>query len=539
MFEDPAPRRTIAIEALPREGGAGSEGNRRMLTAAGSRRALHGLLAAIITLTLAAPALGQSLSEALRARLEGAGLGQVNIGISVVDLDSGTTIVDLEAERARTPASNMKLLTSACALLTLGPDFAFRSEIQLSGDRLVIVGSGDPALGDPDLLKTLDPPMTADEMLDVIARSVADAGVTAISEVVVDDRIFVREGAHPAWPADQLHRWYCAEVGGVNFNTNVLDVYARPRRLQGGAPLEPEITVTPRMGWLQIDNRARTINDRERQSGIDTLRPEEGVNRLMIIGQVRVPAGPAHVSVYDPGLWFGQLLAERLEGAGVAVGPGDRPARLAARYAREREDLPADRRLVAITTPMEEILLRCNRDSQNLYAEALLKRMAFEVTQQPGSWASGTDVLRMTLVERLGSRLSSELRFSDGSGMSRANRVSPAALTAWLRLIDQEAQVRDDLRRSMAQPGSGTLRRRFRTEAPRNTMRAKTGLLDGVRALSGYIESEEGPAVAFSILMDDIPAALDPAARRVMDELALEIDAWVSRRAARAPALGG
>jgi D-alanyl-D-alanine carboxypeptidase/D-alanyl-D-alanine-endopeptidase (penicillin-binding protein 4) len=500
---------------------------------------LAGLLAATLAIACALPALGQSLTDTLRSRIERAGLGQVDLGVSVVNLDTGRTVVDLEAETGRTPASNMKLLTSACALLALGPDFAFRTEIQLAGDRLIVLGAGDPALGDPDLLKALDPPMTPDDMLDAIVRSVAGAGVTSLSEVVVDDRIFVYEGPHPAWPEDQLHRWYCAEVSGINFNTNVLDVYARPQRLRGGAPARAELSVTPRMPWLSTDNRVQTINDRDRQSGIDTLRPEPGVNRLLVIGQVSVPAGPAHVSVYDPAIWFGQLLADRLASAGVSVGPDDVPARLAVRRPEEGEDFGEARALVAISTPLDEILLRCNRDSQNLYAEALLKRIAFEVTGQPGSWATGTDVVRMMLIERLGTRLSSSLRISDGSGMSRANQVSPAAIAQWLRLVDADAAIRDDLRRSMASPGSGTLRRRFIAKPPQNTMLAKTGLLSGVRALSGYIESPQGPAVAFSILIDNIPASLDPAARRTIDELALDIDAWVSQQAARQPSLGG
>ncbi|MFG0283137.1 MAG: D-alanyl-D-alanine carboxypeptidase/D-alanyl-D-alanine-endopeptidase [Phycisphaerales bacterium JB039] len=496
-------------------------------------------LAAAALALLAAPALAQSLADRLESRIRGAGLGEVSIGISVVDLDTGAAIVARDAATARTPASNMKLLTSAAALLTLGPDFAFRTEIQLSGDRLVILGAGDPALGDPDLLRALTPPMTPDEMLSAIARAVADAGVQQVSEVVVDDRIFVREGPHPLWPEDQLHRWYCAEVEGVNFNTNVLDVYARPRRLRDGSPAEPEITVTPLMSWLEFESRVSTINDRNRQSGIDTLRPEPGVNRLLVIGQVRVPAGPAHVCVYQPGLWTGRLIADRLHDAGVRVGDGHKRAHNAARYAEPGENLPADRTLVAITTPMDEILARCNGDSQNLYAEALLKRMAYEVTGQPGSWTGGTDVLRMLLVERLGSRLGGSVRFSDGSGMSRGNSVPPEVFTAWLRMIDAEPELRRAMRASLARPGQGTLRRRFREDTPRNEMLAKTGLLDGVRALSGYIESEAGPAVAFSILMDDIPSRLDGAARRVMDELALEIDAHVTRQAARTPARGG
>src|SRR5690606_32246771 len=271
-----------------------------------------------------------------------------------------------------------------------------------------------------------------------------------------------------------------------------------------------ELTVTPRMGWLSIDNRVQTINDRDRQSGIDTLRPEAGVNRLLVIGQVSVPAGPAHVSVYDPPLWFGHLLADRLDSAGVSIGPDSAgAARHAVRRPEDGEDFGPARPLVAISTPMEEILLRCNRDSQNLYAEALLKRIAFEVTGQPGSWATGTDVIRMMLVERLGTRLSASLRISDGSGMSRANQVSPAAIAEWLRQIDADPDIRDDLRRSLASPGAGTLRRRFIARPPQNAMLAKTGLLDGVRTLSGYIESPQGPAVAFSILMDDIPAGLN------------------------------
>jgi D-alanyl-D-alanine carboxypeptidase/D-alanyl-D-alanine-endopeptidase (penicillin-binding protein 4) len=192
-----------------------------------------------------------------------------------------------------------------------------------------------------------------------------------------------------------------------------------------------------------------------------------------------------------------------------------------------------------VTTPVRDVALLCNRDSVNLYAEALLKRMGREISGERGSWASGAAVLRMVMNERLGPEAASELTVSDGSGMSRGNQVSPSLMTAWLESVYEDARIGPAFVESLATPGSGTLERRFRDVRVKNKVSAKSGLLNGVRTLSGYItEPGTGRTLAFSVLVNDLPLSGEAPLRalRLHEQIVAAADRWLLTETAPARA---
>jgi serine-type D-Ala-D-Ala carboxypeptidase/endopeptidase (penicillin-binding protein 4) len=210
---------------------------------------------------------GQNLNQKLQGVIAGAKLGSAKVAVSVRDLDSGSDIVDIGADTPMKPASNMKLLTSGTALVVLGPDFAFRTELVVDGapgmERLVIRGSGDPALADPAVLERMNERLSVDALLERLAGAVKAAGVSRLSEVIVDDRVFDREWIHPTWPKDQLEKWYCAPICGVNFHANVLSVFPAPTN--PGRP--PTIQLEPSLPWLDIENKAQTVSTGKKATG--------------------------------------------------------------------------------------------------------------------------------------------------------------------------------------------------------------------------------------------------------------------------------
>ena len=158
-----------------------------------------------------------SIGASVREAVGATGLKKAVIAVSIRDASTGESIVSVRGTDALTPASNMKVLTTAAALSVLGPDFAFCTRMLLDNDRLTIVGDGDPALGDPALLTTstftdasgkVHTGMDIERLLDTWVGSLQAAGVKRLREIVVDDRIFVREGAHPSRPKDQLDESY-------------------------------------------------------------------------------------------------------------------------------------------------------------------------------------------------------------------------------------------------------------------------------------------------------------------------------------------
>lgn len=474
---------------------------------------------------------GQPLQADVDRLIHGAKLGKSRIGVSVIDVKTGEVLAARNSEQDFCPASNMKLLTTGAALWTLKPDFVFKTELRLDGDRLVVVGSGDPAFGDPEILQNASPRMTVSDMLDALTGSVSKAGVKKLSEVIVDDRIFDRDFVHPSWPKDQLDRWYCAEVSGLIFHANVLDVYPRP----GSDGQRPTVSIDPETSIVEVDvSKARSVS-----SGSNSvwLKRDANENRFQLMGDVRFAVTqPVRVTLTQNPTFFGQLLADRLERSGVVVSgaaapaPGGGGAAQTVRIADPGESLSGDRTIAVITTPLSDVVRRCNVESHNLYAEAMIKRIGHDVTGQPGSWENGGAVIRMLLTEKLGPNSAKNTVVRDGSGMSKDNRVSPATMTRWLAALANDSAVAPTFIRSLPKPGEGTLERRFRNNRPKNELRAKSGYIRNVRCLSGYVIDENGRAIAFSILANEVPAGEeDQAALQLHEQVVSLIDGYLNR----------
>lgn len=480
------------------------------------------LVAAMLTpLASAQATLHSRVDRVLRA----SGLDAARVGVVVLDGDSGRALVSINPDEALIPASNMKVITSGAAATILGEDFAFRTELILDGERLIVRGAGDPALADPELLREMR--LSADEFLQVWVSAIEKTG-RRVREIVVDDRAFDRELFHPTWPADQLNRWYCAQVSGLNFHANVLSVYAQPTT--GGAA--PAVSVEPAASFIDLTNRAQTRTD-----GTNTIwvsRPNLA-NQFTVHGNVRYAlAQPVEVALHDPARFLGDLLAERLARAGTP-----RPS---VRLADEGERFEGGEVVAVVRSPLEVILRRCNVSSHNLYAEALLKRLSHEVTGTPGSWTGGAAVLRMSMQRRLGPNLAAGVQIADGSGMSRENRVSANALARWLASFDPGDPRERLFIESLPRAGQdGTLRNRFQGKDPTHEIRAKTGYIRNVSTLSGYVtDNSTGRRLVFSILVNDFPANVSLAAiRQAQDEIVMHIDRALTERVLNDRALGG
>lgn len=491
------------------------------------------LVALSLVLLATASVRAQDLSGDVGRLIGSAKLGDGVIGVCVMNLADGQILAHHQPsdKRLLIPASNMKLFTTGAALVALGPDFQFRTEVRLSGDRLVIVGSGDPALADPALLAALNPPMSVEDLLAVLVRAVRQAGITTLRELVIDDRVFDNDRVHPEWPRDQLVERYCAEVSGLNFHTNVVEVFAWASPSGAGSPVTARLE--PRAEWISLDVQARTVGTGT--TGI-AIRRDRAENRFVITGQVRESQSAGRqVSVVDPALVMGQLFADRLAKQGVRVGRASAPPWKAVRRASGDESLPADRVLAVITTGLTEVLRRCNSDSSNLYAESLIKRLGYEMTGgEPGSWANGASAVQMWVVQMAGAEHGASIVIADGSGLSRSNRVSPELVVRWLAAMERQpsfAAFTDSL--ATVGTGTGTLRNRFRDAQPANSLRAKTGLISGVRALSGYLTHPgTNQHVAFSILVNDLRTdGANQAARELQEQIVLAIDRWLTRQA--------
>ncbi len=485
-----------------------------MATSTGSSRAAVSslrqlvLLASLLGAALAAPgALASSLSQSLAAPIREAGRAARELGIHVVDVVTGETVVELEPDLPRIAASNTKLFTTAAALDTLGPGYLFETHVMLRGYLVggALVGDlGVIAGGDPNISGRLhggDPLAVFRQW----ARRLVELGVTEIGgHLYLANGLFDHERIHPDWPRDQLHRWYEAPVDALSFGDNCLLVRVRP----GAAPGRPaRVELVPDVPILGVRNLAGTTSSARRHN-VSVFRAPGG-DEILVSGRVYRYAKPvdAWVTVPDPQLYFGAALRKALVDEGIELEGGVHPV----------DNLPAGR-WRPLTVHRSDLLSTVeviNHRSQNFYAETLLKLLGAEVCAE-GSWQGGRDVVA-DFLERVGLPPES-YRLADGSGMSRNNLFTPRQLTRLLVHMYHHP-LRDEFIDSLPPSGSDNGRWKERLSRPpyAGNVRAKTGTLRAVSALSGYARALSGKVYAFSILCNRAPSATD--ARRAQDRI--------------------
>ena len=474
------------------------------------------------------------IADVIRA----AGMGKTSISLYAVDLESNRSIVRSNPDDAMIPASNLKLITSATALSTLGPDFTFETKLALLNPKadaaaphqdavLLVKGDGDPAFGDDTVLRQFgNQTNDVESMLQLWDDAIKKANIKKVSRIIIDDSNFDTTFVHPSWPADQLNRWYCAQVAGLNFYTNCLDVYPVPSNIPNDSP---SVRLLPAAPFVSTTNLAVSSRD-------DTfwISRKIGTNELTFRGSVKNKRlKPVNVTIHDPPLFFGRVLADRLGKAGIVVMEVSRPT--------PQDVLGAGKNLHVIRTPLSIVLARCNKNSQNLYAEALFKRVGFKATGAPGSFDNGAAAVRIFLQKQIGTA-AANVRTADGSGMSRDNRVTSRIMVDVLTAMNKDPKFAKPYRQSLSIAGvDGTLDDRMKNIKGR--VYGKSGYISGVSCLSGYYiapsakpkantdanpvaqaDADDGRIIAFSFLFNDIRVPLDVVLRvqndmvRLMDE---------------------
>ena len=445
----------------------------------------------------AAPALAASIQAAVAA--SGLDLKKVTVGISVREVGTGALVADIGGSTLMVPASNMKVLTTAAALRVLGPDYVYRTQLLRSGDRLTVVGDGDPSLGDPQM-PYIDPagkPLlqgTAKALIDTWVAAAKAAGVTQVRELVVDDRIFDRQFTHPGWPAEQLSNSYCAEISGLEFNVNLLQAHV------GTSGGRPSVTAwTPEAPWLEVENKAGA-NAKAKQSV--WIGRTESPWKFTLNGNVKqAQAEPIAVCVHDMPTFFARYVGERMAASEIKVG--------STRVATEADAVAAGTPVgLPLTRALPDVVRQCNTESQNLYAESLLKRMGAKRSGKSGTWENGAAALAAEVDAALGAGTAAKwLIVKDGSGLCKENRVAPNLVSAWLRAIAIDPKVGPVFIGSLAVAGkTGTVAKRFKDlDTSRVFVPCKTGYINGVSCLSGFVGAPgQTPRFTFSILCNDL-----------------------------------
>lgn len=437
-------------------------------------------------------------------------LKKVDVGIKLVRLghtaDQDQTVYEHRAEAGMIPASNLKLVTTSAALDLLGRDFVFRTMLVQKGEDLGLIGDGDPTLGDAELLKKVNWKSTT--LFEKWAESLKTRGLGQANHFFYDDSIFDQQYQHPNWPLDQIHKRYVAGVAGLNFNANCLDFYLTTR---GQGQIVDYSTDPP-----DIDIPVRNTCVQGKQNAV-WLSRAGGSDQIILRGQT--PASniePISVTVNNPPHFTAQVFRNVFRANGIDI-TGD-----PMRSPELRSSLNQWTILAVHETPLVQVLSRANKDSMNLYAEALLKRTGAAISDQPGSWENGISAVTKYLIS-LGVQ-PNQFVLDDGSGLSRNNRVSPDLIVRVLR-HQFHGENRDLFLSTLSVGGGdGTLENRFTNTPLKNRVFAKSGFIDGVSALSGYVQTTDNQWYVFSILFNGISKGTNATAKKMQERIVLSLE---------------
>ena len=452
-------------------------------------------LAAALCATVAGPAWSKPASEALlreeiRSILRAPEVRDAVVGVHVRSVKDGRTIFAHNAQKLFNPASNQKLVTTAAALYYMGPSYRFRTDVRRSGTikggvldgDLYVIGRGDPTL--------------TTETLFGLVNEVAMRGVSKVDgDLIVDDTFFDSVFEGPGWDQEIGDHAYAAPIGALSVNFNTFALRILPGST-AGKPLEAEVWPPVPSVEVIVKGRTRGRNRRGRIWIGTTRQPDDSV-RVTVRGALSTSDQNGRIArrrVHNPTRYAGEMIYEMLKMRGVEV---TGRVRAGAVDPRSTAYLYTHR-----SAPLSTICSTLNKYSNNFMAEQVLKTLGAEVQGAPGTWSKGRQTLSKFLTE-LGVPPDSFV-LANGSGLNDTNRVTPTQITLLLQQMHQRFELRPEFVASLAVAGdSGTINGRFENSPAVSRLRAKTGSLTGVSALSGYVMTKSNEVFAFSIMMND------------------------------------
>ena len=444
----------------------------------------------------AAPA---TLTQDLDTMLANPSFAGANIGLVVKDAATGATLYDHQGTNLLVPASNLKLFTSATAMDVLGPDYTFSTTVAQDGTQY-----GSTLAGNLYLKGTGDPTMLAADY-DALAAKVAAAGITHVDgQLVADDTWFDDQRLGSSWAWDDEPYYYAAETSALtiapdtNYDAGSVNVTVTP----GAAGQPPKVTVTPPTNYLTIVNTATT--GAAGSATTDDVDRDEGDNVIRVTGSIAATAAPdvETMAVWEPTRLVASLFRADLAAHGVTVGgsTGYRATPAATKNLASHSSMT-----------LSQLLIPFLKLSNNLHAEALVKAAGEKVSGQ-GTWPAGLAALKADF-PTFGLN-AQQLSMVDGSGLSRQNYVSTDQISTLLLAAQQRpwfstwydslpiAGVSDPL-------VGGSLRSRMVGTPAANNLRAKTGSMKGVSALSGYVTAANGEKLVFSMAENNfVPSSM-------------------------------
>jgi serine-type D-Ala-D-Ala carboxypeptidase/endopeptidase (penicillin-binding protein 4) len=448
-------------------------------------------------------------------------------GVFVMSQRDGRVLYSHDAEKSFTPASNMKVYTTAVGLDLLGGDYRWRTSVYarkqadsngvIDGE-LILYGRGSPDL--------VSKPKGDAPSLAKLADQIYQAGVREVRGGVVGDASYFRgELFGMGWQWNDLQWYFGAEPSALSIDENTVEVTMSPAAKKGESA---NVIISPNQNVVRVTNNATTGEP----DAVTTI----GINRGLSDNNLKVwggfPVGgrafSAFISVHDPALWAAALFKQALIARGVKVSGEVRSRDFRSPETDKFDPQKAVELAYQNSEPLAEIVRQTNKESNNLFAELILRTVGKERSSfapdpdarknaARGDDEAGTAVVRAWLEGKGIATRAVAIR--DGSGLSRLDLVTPET-TARLLLAMTSSRAAAEFHDSLPNAGhDGTLSSRLKNLTGR--IFAKTGTLTYTHSLSGYATTQRNDVLVFSIMCND--ATADRGAVAIIDRMATAI----------------
>ncbi|AXI11010.1 D-alanyl-D-alanine carboxypeptidase/D-alanyl-D-alanine-endopeptidase [Oceanobacillus sp. 143] len=438
----------------------------------------------------------QTLAEKMAVILLDESLDGASVGISVRKAETGEEIYAHQGDLRLHPASNMKILTAAASLETLGPNYRFATEFVTNGKikgkvlkgNLYIRGKGDPTLLKADL--------------DQVASELKKQGINQINgNLIGDDQWYdsIRLSQDLNWSDESFYTG--AQVSALTLSPNAdydagtVIVEVIPGTKHGE---QAQVALTPKTNYVTIVNKTEMVSANEAKDL--SIEREHGTNNIIVEGKIPVNGTNSRewIAVWEPTEYVLNIFKQSLEQQGIKFAGNS-----------EVQTGVAPENATVLTSvksiPLNELLLPFMKLSNNGIGETLTKELG-QVSRGEGSWDKGLEVIGETAAA-LGVNPDT-VQFRDGSGMSHKTLIPASELTKLLYQVQQKEWFAD-FELSLPVAGmqerlvGGTLRHRMKEGPAKGNVIAKTGSLTGVSSLAGYVTTSDGEKLIFSIVANN------------------------------------
>lgn len=434
------------------------------------------------------------------------GLANASICIAVSDNQTNEMLIESMPQLSLVPASIMKVATTATALEVFGPDFRFNTTLSYSGNLkndtlfgdLQIIGGGDPTLGSEYFPENKN-------FQKKWIEAMQNKNIKAITgNLIMDASVYESQSIPGSWIWEDIGNYFGAGASGISMSDNLYEIHLKSEAV-AGKPTQI-IGIVPKIPNLELTNEVLSSDSNSDEAYVFGS-PEE--NRRVIRGTIPKNQSDFIVkaSVPNPASLLASEFRKTLTASGISIS-GD------TKYEKAKN---ASTQLVVIQSPpLREIIKITNHESVNLFAEHLLKHLAFQKTGL-GTTKDGCQFIVQFWKDK-GLDMTGFF-MNDGSGLSRFNAITASQLVYILNYMKTKSLYSTDFHQSLATVGNGTLTVFTESNFPNQCLRAKSGSMTRVRCYAGYLTSISGRQLSFTIMLNNFSCSQKEATLKIEELL--------------------